>query len=325
MRLRQLSGQSGENGNSDPRLRALALNAMLGASPLLDLIELYQMAGNADTPRKASASVGGASRTVDNDYAGETTAPTFGSIALKIYGDKIKTDIAHIRRGQDIGSLRAADLEVFSQGLGRHLTDHIINGDVDDDAKYFNGLKKSIAAGQQILAGDENGLLVRFGNSDDAKTSQEEFLFYLDQLLNKVAGGASCLIMNATAKSYLESIGRGLVSVSNVNDAFGVSQQITTYKGVQVVPAGYNKDLTAEVIPQTEVCGASEDCSSIYAPKFGEKQYVTFATNVGVQVQNLDQVGSQLVTMVDFDIDMAILASTSAWRLKGLRFGKVAV
>ncbi|TAK59426.1 MAG: hypothetical protein EPO24_07765 [Bacteroidetes bacterium] len=322
MRLRTLSGNSGENGNSNPALRALVLNAMIEASPLLDLIELYQMAGNADTPRKASDKVGGAARAVDNDYAGETTAPAFGSITLKIYGDKIKTDIAHIRRGQDIGSLRAADLEVFAQGLGRHLTDHIINGDVDDDARYFNGLKAQIAAAQTLTLGDaDDGYLVQFGNSDDAKKSQEVFLFYLDKLINSVAGGPSALIMNSTAKSYLETIGRGLVTVQNVNAAFGQNQTLTLYKNIPVISAGYNKAMSAEVILRNEVVGASEDCTSIYAPKFGEKQFVTFATNVGVQVQDLAQVGSQLVTMVDFDIDMVILSANSAWRLNGVRFG----
>jgi hypothetical protein len=318
MKLLQLFGQT-QQASDENVLRAVVINEMLGAAPVLNFAEFYEMTGSADTPLKAATAVGGAERTINNDYNTNLTAPVYGSVALKIYGDKIETDLAYERRGLNIGSERTRQLVKFAQGLGRHLQDHMINGDVDSDPKQFNGLKKRIGANESIiLGGGANGAQVLLGNSDAAIASQQMFKESVDQLLAGVIGGASVLIVPPKGISRMTTIGMQFVQKGAVDAVF--ADQLGVYNGVPVVNAGYKKDGSSLVIGYAETQGTSTDCTSFYAVRFGEKENTTFATNVGVQVKDRGLVGVLYTTMVDFDLDMEILNPKSAWRLKGIRF-----
>jgi hypothetical protein len=319
MKLLQLSGQTQQANDENAALRAVVINEMSGAAPILNFAEFYEMTGNADTPLKAATAAGGAERTINNDYPDNRTAPTYGSVALKIYGDKIETDLAYERRGLDIGSERTRQLVTFSQALGRHVQDHIVNGDADSDAKQFNGLKKRIGTNESIvLGGGANGAQVLLGNSDSAVASQQMFKEYVDELLASVVGGASVLLVPPKGISRMTTIGMQFVQKGAVDAVF--AEQLGVYNGVPVVNAGYKKNGSSLVIGYAETQGTSTDCTSFYAVRFGEKENTTFATNVGVQVKDRGLVGVLYTTMVDFDLDMEILNPKSAWRLKGIRF-----
>lgn len=316
MKLNQLSGQTQQTSDEDAALRSVVLNEMIGAASILNFAEFYTMSGNADTPLQAASITGGTVRAVGSDYATNPSTPSYGAVALKIYGDKIETDIAYERRGLDIGSERSRQLVTFSQALGRFLQDSMVNGVAD--ATNFGGLKEQIAAGQTLsLGASADGFLVKLGNSNDAVESQQIFKEYVDELLASVIGGASALLCPIKAISRMTTIGMQFVQKGAVDAVF--ADQLGVYNGVPVVNAGYGKDGTTAVLPATETVGANNDCSSLYALKFGEKENVTFATNVGVQVKDRGLVGSLYTTMVDFDIDMEILNAKAAWRLKGVR------
>lgn len=319
MKLFQLSGQTAQTTDSNPALQAVALNEMRLASQIFEYAEFYQMVGNADNPATAAGYHAGDSRAVNSDYTGVATALSEATLTLKILGDTVKTDIAYERRGGNIESERVRQLKGAAKGIGRHFMDLVINGNDSSVATQFDGLaiKCNENSTETVLGGGSDGAQVVLGNDNTAKKSQQQFLYYIDYIISLV-GNPSCLIMGQNGVSYLSAIAREFLAVQTVDAALG--QNVTFYKGIPIVNAGYSHDLTTSVIGVAETCGSSTDCSSIYAVKFGEKEETTFATNVGVQVRDRGLVGSQYVTMIDFDCVLGTLNTKASRALKGIRY-----
>lgn len=320
MKLFELSGATEQVSNNNAALRAVVINEMRLAAPIFEFAEFYTMSGNADAPRKSASVAGGTQRALNANYTPQEGSPSFGAVALKIYGDTVFTDQAHERRGQDIGSERVRQLRSFAQGLGRHVQDHIVNGDATGTPTQFDGFKFQVDASHKLTVNaGVDGFVIALGNSDDAKRSQQLFKKALDNMIAKVVGGPSCLVMGPDMVAVLEAIGMEWVRTTTLQEA--LTQNFLVYGGLRVpiVNAGYKKDGTSLVIGLNETKGASTDCTSIYAVKFGEKENVTLATNVGIEVKDLGLVGQQYQTSVDFDIDLEILNPAAAWRLEGLR------
>lgn len=321
MKLRQLAGTTQNSSNDNPELSAIAVNELIEAAPILEVAEFYTHSGNADKPRKGAATVGGSSRALNADFVGNVATPQFGDVALKIIGDKVIIDRAHQRRGQDIGSVVIEELQSVARGIGRHFMDLFVNADSDAVATVFNGLKKQIVGSDiLLLEAAENGAQVILGNDNAAKRSQQMFKLYIDQLLAEV-GGASFLLANRKTLGYLRAIGMEYVRSANMQDIFSNAgnRLIGDYFGVPVFDAGYKKDNATPVIGNDEVQGTSENCTSIYAGKFGEKADLTFATNIGLEVKDLGLVGAQRQISIELDTDLVRLSPACAKRLAGIR------
>lgn len=299
-------------------LRNLAVTEFMVACPLMMYAEFYSMRGNADSPRKDSEIYGGDNRTVGSDYGSpKSQNPQFGSVSLKIYGDKVKTDVANKRRGIDIGSQRAKDLKSFSRSLGRYFTDSFVNDTID--ATHFSGLKEQVAAipREIVLSGGADGFEVPAGNSSTQRAKQWTFIEALDAMIEET--DPTCLLLDSKTIARLGSIGKEFVRTISVSDIYGENQVLTTYRERPLLRAGLKKDKSGPVIGHAETQGIDDDCTSIYAIRFGEEEDVTFATNVGLDVQDLGLVGTEYITMVEFDIDLAILNNWSVKRMKGIR------
>jgi hypothetical protein len=311
MLLEQLSGETTQTSDSNPALRAVALNEMRGASQIFEYAQFYSFLGNADNPKKAATEAGGSQRAIGSDYAGVEGAPSTAPVALAILGDKVLTDLAYERRGGSVESERIRELQSFARGLGRYFMHQLINGTGDNN--QMAGLKALIAAAY-VTALDVNGLQVVAGNDSEAKAVQATFIEALDSLIASVGAGA-VLIMPSRGISRLSNIARDSVKFDDIDGVFG---QVTSYNGTPIINAGYSKDKVTPVLPFTEACGTTATgCASIYCVKFGEKEDTTIGTNVGLQVRDLGLVGVHYTTLVEMDAQATILAPTSAQRLKG--------
>lgn len=314
MRLDQLSGDILQQADSNPALRAVALANLRASSQIFEYAQFYSFLGNADLPKKAATEAGGSQRSVDSDYAAVTGSPTYGNVALQIFGDKLLTDIANERRGGNIESERVRELITFCSRMGKYFMYQIING--SGTPPQMHGLKNLIQAAQIFtLGGGSDGGYVPLGNSDTNKADQQAFLESLDNLINH-AGAGAILIAGPKMISRLTAIAREHVLYTNVDGVFGL---VAIYNGVPIVNAGYSKDLTTLVISETDTVGDSiNNCTSIYAVRFGERQDVTIGTNVGLQVRDLGLVGTQYSTLVEMDADLTILNPLAAWKLQGI-------
>jgi hypothetical protein len=122
MKFKEIS--QGVVERSTQALRALAESELLSQFPIGNYAEFYRITGNADAPRMSHSVIeAGAQRAIGEDYTPKEGTPQYASVVLKMYGDKIKTDVAYERRGQDIGSQRALDLANGARAIGRMLMD----------------------------------------------------------------------------------------------------------------------------------------------------------------------------------------------------------
>jgi hypothetical protein len=303
MRINQIS--------SKDTLTQQVVNAMINRSSVLEFAEFYSIVGNADYTRMSSVATGGRFRVINSDYPENTVNPGFANPTLKILGDKIMVDQANERRGVDIPSVRARDLLNFAGNLGRQFNNYFFNGTGTSGA--ITGLKLLIPSDQKITAAT-NGLNVSLGNSDTAKQSQQKFLELLNQLISSIDGGAQVLYMNANALSRLTTIAREQIQYQ-INE-FG--KPVAYYNGIPIKDSGYDST-GALIIPQNETVGTSNDCTSVYAVRFGEAQDLSIATNIGVEVKDLGLVGVHYVHSVDFDLDTVLLNNKAVARLEGIR------
>lgn len=316
MLINQITQSTPTDGADE--LRTLAVAEFMAACPLMTHAQFYTITGNADSPRKATEIYGGDNRAVGADYATPKSAnPSFGSVALKIYGDKVKTDIANQRRGIDIGSQRAKDLRGFARSLGRYFTDAVVNDQVA--ATKFGGLAEQVTAlgRDAILGGGPDGYEVPSGDSAGSKAKRNNFIEQVDQVIEEV--DPTVILLDSKTIARIQSIGREFVRTDVVANVFGVDQVVTRYRERPLVNAGLKKDRSGPVIGHAETVGASTDCTSMYFLRFEEGADVTFATNVGFDVQDLGLVGSEYITLVEFDVDLAILNDWAVKRLTGIR------
>lgn len=304
MKLNQIS--------AGDELTQLVVKKMTERANVLLFAEFYSIFGNAEYARKAATASGGTFRVLDADFPDNKITPTFASPALKILGDKVQVDQAHERRGYDIGSVRSTELLNFAANLGKQFQNYFFNGNSTDDEKQFDGLKKLIPGTQKITAAT-NGLSIDLGNSDAAKGRQQKFLELLDQLIGSIDGGAQVVFMDSKTLARLTTIAREFIT-TQVNQ-FG--QPIKYFNDIPVLPAGYD-NAGNRVIGHAETCGQGTDCTSIYAARFGEHADLSLATNCGVEVKDLQLVGSHFVHKVEMDIAAALLNDKSVGRLEGI-------
>ena len=305
MRLRQISKKD--------VLTQRVVSVMTQYAPILMMAEFYAMVGNADSPRKSATATGGQFRALDNDYADNQVTPQFADVALKIFGDKVQVDVAHERRGGDIASVRLTELDNFSKNLGKEFQNQFVNGD-SSTATNFDGIKKLVPSGQKITPASD-GIEVPLGNDTTSKKKQQVFLEQLFTLLEKIDGGAQLLLMDSKTLSRLNSIAREFIRYERDAD-FGI--RIGYFNEVPIILSGYAKDGSL-VIGHDETVGTSEDCTSIYAMRFGERSDLTIATNIGVEVADLGKVGSHYVHTVELDAAPALLNTKALARLEGIR------
>ena len=163
MKINQIS--QGSAVDSSEKLTKLAVSEFVNSFPLANFAEFYAITGNADTPRKVDGNLtAGGNRTIGTDYTAKSNTPSFGAVTLKIYGDKVKTDLAYQRRGVDIGSQRALNLANFSRSLGRFFADSVINDEIDS-SKFSGLLEQATELSRKIVFDTENGGSLPTGNA----------------------------------------------------------------------------------------------------------------------------------------------------------------
>ncbi len=304
MRLNQIS--------AGDELTQLVVKKMTEKANVLLFAEFYSIFGNAEYTRKTATASGGKFRSLDSDYDLNVITPAFASPALKILGDHVQVDQAHERRGKDINSVRASELLNFAANLGREFQNYFFNGNSTDEAEQFDGIKKLVPAFQKITAA-QNGLSIDLGNSDAAKGRQQKFLELLDTLIGSIDGGAQVVYMDSKTLARLTTIAREFFTTQP--DAFG--RPIKYYNDIPVLPSGYD-NAGNRVIEHAEACGSANNCTSIYAVRFGERSDLSIATNIGVDVRDLGLVGSFFTHKAELDAAPVVLNDKAVGRLEGI-------
>lgn len=279
---------------------------------ILKYAEFYGIIGNSDMPRKNATASGGQFRALNDNYAANTVNPQYGQVNLKIFGDKIMVDKAHERRGKDIASERLRQLDGFCENLGRNIQFEFFNGNVNLNNKSWNGLS-TIIPSSQIIYGSDEGLVIPLGNSDAAKTAQQQFIEKMRNLISKIDGKPDVIYMNEDVYSRLTSIASEYLVWQK--DEFGILMPF--FAGIPLEAGGYTSSGSL-IIPANEMIGEYSNASTITALKFGEEKDLTIGTSTGLVVSDEGLVGNHYIHSVELDADIALLNTKAVAQLKGI-------
>lgn len=205
------------------------------------------------------------------------------------FGGDINFDRVFEKVKNTIKPMKQIQLEMKLTAMALHFNNLLINGDHATDPLGLEGLKKRIdsyPSRQSVYFAASGGA----GLDPTASVANGRAFFdKLEELCYVTNSGAvNALFMNekmmygvGRVARYIQAAGGNFLDVTN--DSF--DRVIPTFKGATMVDMGLKKDLTTEVITNTETDGASAaTATSIYAASFNMEQGIT-----GIQLSDLEQ------------------------------------
>jgi len=297
---------------SKDQLAQGVMETFVQESPILDRLPLMGIEGNAFTYNKEGTLPGVAFRAVNEAYDESTGTFNPGTERLFIMGGDADVDTFIQQTRSNLNDQRAAQTRLKVKAASYAFQNAFINGNSTVNPKEFDGLKNRLV-NKQVLSAATNGLgIVEAGH---------DFFDALDALMAAVPG-CSALYMNALIRAKIRSSARRLGGWQSYKE-IETGKVIESYNGIPLLDVGEKPDGTL-ILPQDEVQGTSNDCSSIYAVKFGQDENdggVTGLTNGGVQVKDLGEIDAKPVyrTRLEFFCGVGVFGGKAAARLSGVR------
>lgn len=273
-------------------LQAGVIEVLATESKLLQLLPFMNVQGSGYT-YNIEKNLGSAQfRKVNGGY-------TIGAIEtipvterIVILGDEAVVDTYQIAVESDINNLMAIEVALRTKAIAHKFEKCFINGGTAVDA----GVPSESKANEFV------GILTRYTGEAPANipaealpmfkaqviTKTDDLIADLDTLLDMVAGGADCLIMNKKTRRQLTAKGRAFCDYRQ--GEFGT--QFVQYGGVDIV------DVDGELL--------ADDV--IIAARFGAKEAVCGLQNGGVRVTALGEmeVQPQLKTRIEWFVGLAV-------------------
>lgn len=292
-------------------------------SPLLaSNIEFFKKPGSSVSVRNGGAIDGviGQTRTLGQNYAPKTVAPTYTNASRKMLGDTVRIDIAYERMGYDLPSELSAQLTRRVRELAYNFNYMLIKGDpaAEGHETEFAGLKSLVAESRTVTAGT-NGMSLALGNSDTSKKAQQGFLEKIDETVALCEGTNKVIITNSLIMSRLNAVAREYLTIQK--NEFGVP--VTYYNTIPLINIGdylTSQDTYKKIIDFDETVGSAVNCASLYVASFEEEDGVSFATcDGGFTVYPVQKNGNFLECMFELITDSVLVRSSALSKLEGLK------
>ena len=273
-------------------LQAGVIEVLATESKLLQLLPFMNVQGSGYT-YNIEKNLGNAQfRKVNGGY-------TYGAIEtipvterIVILGDEAIVDTYQIAVESDINNLMAIEVALRTKAIAHKFEKCFING----------GTAAGSGVPSESKANEFVGILTRYTETAPANipsealplfqaqviTKSEDLIGDLDTLLDMVAGGADCLIMNKKTRRQVTAKGRAFCDYRQ--GEFGT--QFVQYGGIDIVDV--DGDLLADDV--------------VIAAKFGAKEAVCGLQNGGVRVTALGEMESQpqLKTRIEWFVGLAV-------------------
>jgi len=302
---------------SDPISR-LALEGLYATAPILNDIEFYAKPGSSDLVKIAREGTAQASifRSLNENNSPTPPTPTETPMAKRIVSFDAQADVTLEDRDEDPETELAYQTRLEAMEAGYILQEKVFEGDNGANGEEFDGYRNLVSA-TWILPVATNGIVVPVGNSDDVVSAQQAAIEELVKLGERVRGGATHYYMPAFLRIRFLTISKNLGYYRQSKDEVG--NVIDLIGNTIVRSAGYKKDGTA-LLPFTETCGASTNCSSIFAVRWGERVDLSALTSVGCKGRFAGQSGNLLTNNVNMDMTLILqnptaLVQSTGWRL----------
>lgn len=238
------------------------------------------------------------------------------SEALKPFGANLEIDVFTRDTEGDGARASHAMMQVRASRLAIERT--FIKGDSLADPSEFDGLQRRIVGSQKITNATNGGPL-SLGKLDEAIDACDAM------------GGSKVILLNKSIRRKFTAANRNSAIggvLSDSIDEMGKMQK--TYGEIPfVVLDADNKN--NQILPFTEVCGTSTECTSIYVVSFGDMT-TTFLQGkargkYGIAVTEIGEVSGdrQHLTAMDWYIALAIKNGRSVARLEGITDAPIVV
>lgn len=273
-------------------LQAGVIEVLATESKLLQLLPFMNVQGSGYT-YNIEKNLGNAQfRQVNGGY-------TYGAIEtipvterIVILGDEAIVDTYQIAVESDINNLMAIEVALRTKAIAHKFEKCFIDG----------GKAAGSGVPSDSKANEFVGILTRYTEASPANipaeakslytaqviTKTDDLIGDLDTLLDMVAGGADCLIMNKKTRRQVTAKGRAFCDYRQ--GEFGT--QFVQYGGIDI--ADVDGDLLADDV--------------VIAVKFGAKEAVCGLQNGGVRVTALGEMESQpqLKTRIEWFVGLAV-------------------
>ena len=289
---------------SSNMLQRGVIQIFIDESPILDRLPFMSIEGNAYQYTKEASLPGSAVRAVNAGYTEATGAVVNATVGLKIFGGDADVDRFIARTLGNLMDQRALQTRLKAKAAAMFFTQYFFTGD-STTPEQFDGLKKMLTGAQLTTAGVAGAGLT---------------LAMLDDLIAGVIGGPDVIYANDWMIRKINALVMATGYTLPVSrDQYGKVTRV--YAGIPLVDPGLAADGATRILPFTEVEGASGAiCTSLYAVKFGEQEYVSGLTNGGIDVYDLGELETKPAYRTRIEAYMAIgmFNGKAASRLKGV-------
>lgn len=284
-------------------VRRGALETAMAVSLVWDRLPFENIEGNSYAYDKDKVLPGTGFRTVNEAYVESTGVINQDTERLVILGGDADVDQFIEKTMQSSrGVLMADQVRMKLESAQATFVDTMFNGDVNVDAKSFDGLRKRLIGGQVL--------------DSTAAANTEQFLDDLDLLFGAVAGGPSAVYAPAEIIARLKSLGRKVGGADYVNSEITGKREFT-WNGVAFIDPGKHWS-GRKILPYDTTAGGD-----VYAVRFANgftDEGVMGITNGGLQAYYLGELQEKpaIRTRIDFYTGFVAQGGQAAARLRGV-------
>ena len=247
---------------TEDALRRGVIETIVEVSPIAQYLPFNSIQGFAQRGLKHGTLPTVGFRSVNTDW---TTAE--GALApwlepLAILGGRVTVDRFLVEQGGNLVDIKTSQYDLKARAVGIKLSETFFEGDIQTDAKVFNGMRKRLTGNQLIDMGDGGGTLT---------------LAKMDEAKDAVVGSPTNIFMNKTLRRKLASLvndatsAAGHLRITGGLDEFGAV--IQKYDGIPINVVEREDDASTILgfdEDDAVAGGGNMDTASIYFVRFGE-------------------------------------------------------
>lgn len=202
-----------------------------------------------------------AGRAINSEYSAQEAATTQYTVNLIPLGGSYQIDRVLARDETQVVNLVEFQATQKAKATIAQFNHLFVNGD-GDNAGEFDGIEQAITSALTVDAAS-----LDLTSAADIKTNYNEFLYGLRQLVSKMDGEPTHLLMNSTMFAIFQSIADHVPNITFERNALG--QQIVRYGNAVLVPMGDQPGGTTPIIGTTTPSTTETGDTSIYAVRLG--------------------------------------------------------
>lgn len=290
---------------SNDVLKLGVIETIVKESPILMMMPFIEVLGNGLTYNRENAAATAAFYAVSGTWAESTPTFTQVTATLTILGGDADIDNFLAKTRSNLQDLKASVLELKAKAVAHQWEDGFVYGDVSVDTNSFDGMHRSIAAGQQVHQG---------AGAVPAALS----LGSLDSMLDLIKPGLpDVIMMSRRTRRGLNAFSRAAGPFAVSYDQFG--KRIQTYNGIPVAVSDFQVD-TETIASGAYTAKTGGASSSIFGFKFGEDAVAGIQGTDGIMVDeigNLETKDAQRYR-IKWYTNFAIFSTLAAGKVDGI-------